>query len=86
MYSAANIDINSILDERIRECSYEEGRWFTLLRMEPEVWKKRIYEHSMFMVDYPKYTDPIAWDLWPIPQTVIDLNTQAVFEQNPGWE
>ncbi len=85
MYSAGNIDINSILDERMRECLFEEGRWFTLLRMEPEVWKQRIYNHSMFIADYPNYSLPITWDLWPIPQNVIELNTDAEFPQNSGW-
>jgi tetratricopeptide (TPR) repeat protein len=86
MYTAGNIDINSILDERIRECLFEEGRWFTLLRMEPEVWKQRIYDHGMFIADYPRYNLPVKWDLWPIPQSIRDLNAGAEFPQNPGWE
>lgn len=86
MYSADKFDINSILDERIRECLYEEGRWFTLLRMEPDVWKQRIYDHGMFIADYSRYTLPIEWNLWPIPQSIIDLNVDAEMTQNPGWE
>jgi len=86
MYTEANIDINAILDERIRECIYEEGRWFTFLRMEPEVWKQRIYDHAMYWSDYKTETTPIAWDLWPIPQDIIDLNTGAPMEQNKGWK
>jgi tetratricopeptide (TPR) repeat protein len=85
LYTAATIDIHVILDERIRECLFEEGRWFTLLRMEPEVWKQRIYDYGMFTSDYPRYNLPIRWDLWPIPQSIIDLNVGADFPQNPGW-
>ena len=25
------------------------------------------------------------WNLWPIPQTYIDLNVEAELAQNPGW-
>ena len=85
MYEADQMDINVILDERIRECIFEEGRWFTFLRMEPQVWKQRIYDHAMYWVDYRKYSTPIAWNLWPIPQDIIDLNTGAKMEQNEGW-
>ncbi|MCQ2146588.1 MAG: RagB/SusD family nutrient uptake outer membrane protein, partial [Bacteroidales bacterium] len=35
----STIDINIILDERVRELYMEEFRWFTLLRMKPEEWK-----------------------------------------------
>ena len=29
----------------------------------------------------------LAWDLWPIPQTYVDLNTDNPegMKQNPGW-
>jgi tetratricopeptide (TPR) repeat protein len=85
MYTAANVDINSILDERLRECLFEEGRWFTFLRMEPAVWKQRLYDHAMFIHDYVNYTIPIPFDLWPIPQKIRELNTGAEFPQNTGW-
>lgn len=86
MYTAADVNINSILDERMRECLFEEARWCTFLRMEPEVWKQRIYDHSMFMKDYPKYNMKIEWNLWPIPKSVVDMNTGAPMEQNSGWK
>jgi tetratricopeptide (TPR) repeat protein len=85
MYTAANVDIDAILDERIRELLFEEGRWFTLLRMEPATWKQRLYDHAMFIHDYVKYTISIPFDLWPIPQNTIELNTEADFPQNTGW-
>lgn len=86
MYTTDGFDINDILDERARELLYEEARWFTFLRMEPEVWKQRIYDHAMYWSDYKKVTTPIAWNLWPIPQDIIDLNTGAPMEQNAGWK
>ena len=86
MYTAANITIDEILNERIRELLFEEGRWFTLLRMEPDIWKKRIKDYGMFTHDYPKYNLAITWNLWPIPQNVIELNKGAEFPQNPGWK
>ncbi len=85
-YTASDIDINSILDERIRELMGEEGRWFTLLRMEPEVWKQRLYDHAMYIEQYPIYTREIPWNLFPIPQSYIDLNTGAELTQNEGWD
>lgn len=84
LFSAAEMTIDVILDERIRECLFEEGRWYTFLRMEPEVWKKRISDHSMYWSDFPTYKTPIAWDLWPIPQNIIELNTIDM-PQNKGW-
>ena len=86
MYTTDGFDIDDILDERARELIYEEARWFTFLRMEPEVWKQRIYDHAMYWSDYKKVTTPIAWNLWPIPQDIIDLNTGAPMEQNAGWK
>jgi len=86
LFNEADININIILDERLRELLFEEGRWFTLLRLEPEIWKQRLYDHAMFIHDYKNYTLPIKFNLWPIPQKVIELNTGALFIQNEGWE
>ena len=51
MFSASEIDIYTILDERARELSFEERRWPTLLRMgsnlnggSNEVMKKQILD------------------------------------------
>jgi hypothetical protein len=35
---------------------------------------------------YPPSFEPITWTLLPYPQSVIDGNTGAIIEQNPGWE
>ncbi len=95
----ATVDIQTILDERGRELLYEEFRWATFLRMKPEEWKQRIYNYGMYSAregtnPYELYPNTRRWaedksqikfDLWPIPQTYIDLNTGAVLEQNAGW-
>ena len=95
-YSTISIDI--ILDERARELLYEEFRWATFLRMKPSEWKHRIYDYGMYSArantpvgsDYRRWADftgEIEWNLWPIPQTYIDLNTESDgMPQNPGWK
>jgi len=94
---ATSIDIQVILDERARELMLEEDRWATFLRMKPEEWKPRILNYGMYTAKsgdatYPtvrrwsEYTEStIKFDNWPIPQTYIELNTEAEMEQNPGW-
>ncbi len=80
------IDIEFILDERVRELFMEERRWCTLLRMGGTVAADQIKAHSYYMADRVSYTGTIDWNLFPIPQSVIDANLNAVIEQNPGWD
>jgi len=78
----ANVDINYILDERARELYAEEHRYITLLRLGKLVERVRLY-----------HSNPLRWgasiadhnNLWPIPQTEIDLNINAKLTQNPGY-
>ncbi|MFC4097712.1 RagB/SusD family nutrient uptake outer membrane protein [Euzebyella saccharophila] len=81
--TAGDIDIDFILDERARELLTEESRWHTLLRMGGTVAVDRIREYAM----HPHVATSLTFDynLWPIPQTVIDRNSGNVLEQNPGW-
>ena len=81
--TAADIDLDLILDERARELVYEESRWNTLLRMGGTVAIDRIKKYSYW--DYPRTTLNKTFNLWPIPQTVIDTNKDVKLEQNPGW-
>ncbi len=94
----SEISIKVILEERARELLYEEFRWATFLRMKPAEWKYRIYDYGMYSArandpkvgsDYRRWADftgEIKWDLWPIPQTYIDLNTESEgLTQNPGY-
>ena len=85
LVEAADIDLDFILDERIRELLAEENRRFTLMRTGTLV--DRAYEHNG--------TNPIEQYqlrgltethlLLPIPQREIDLNKDGDLEQNPGY-
>lgn len=90
--TASDITLQYILDERVRELYSEERRWVTLLRMGDDGIKS-LNSHAMYIADqaywggYFKASQPqvTKWNLFPIPQTVIDNNTGATIEQNPGW-
>ncbi|MBQ3881141.1 MAG: RagB/SusD family nutrient uptake outer membrane protein [Bacteroidales bacterium] len=108
-FTADEMTLQVLLDERCRELMYEEDRWATFLRQEPETWKTRIWSYGMWSYDPAKGTlnknaklfpdtqqvnaanggqsPALAWDLWPIPQTYVDLNTDNPegMKQNPGW-
>ncbi len=86
MLTAADMDdsFNTILDERARELIYEECRWNTLLRMGGTIAVDRIKKYAY----WPETASTLnfTFNLWPIPQLVIDSNTENTLEQNPGWE
>lgn len=82
--SASDVDIDYILDERARELYIEESRWNTLLRMGGTVATDRIKEYALH--DHVALTLTFDYNLWPIPQTVIDRNKDVKWEQNPGWD
>lgn len=76
---AADVDINYLLDERARELTGEELRRLTLARMG-------------LLVERTKKYNPISastiqsfHNLLPIPQSVIDANTETKFPQNSGY-
>ena len=82
--------IHSMYQERTRELSWEEHRWPTLLRMGKtgatnEVMHHQINNHAMYVNDLPVYKDGIKWSLFPIPQSIIQMNVDAPMKQNPGW-
>lgn len=82
--TAADIHVDLILDERARELVYEEWRWNTLLRMGGNIATERIKKYAYW--PEAKATLTFNFNLWPIPQTVIDTNKDVKLEQNPGWE
>jgi len=84
LITAGDVDIDFILDERARELFGEECRWNTLLRMGGTVAVDRIREYAMH--DLTRLTLNFDYNLWPIPQSVIDRNKDVKMEQNPGWE
>jgi hypothetical protein len=77
--SAADVNIDLILDERSRELFGEEERRNTLLRTHK--WLERTYLYNKFGGELIAPRDT----LFPIPQDVIDANLTGDFPQNPGW-
>jgi starch-binding outer membrane protein, SusD/RagB family len=78
--TAADIDIDFILDERARELAGEQLRWFDLKRTGQLV--ERVKKHN------PDGAPNIAeyHNLRPIPQIEIDvLQNKSEFTQNPGY-
>lgn len=85
LVTAADMDdkFNTILDERARELVYEECRWNTLLRMGGTIATDRIKQYAYWPEAQSTLT--FTYNLWPIPQLVIDANKDAKLAQNPGW-
>ncbi len=83
--TAGDMDDNfkTILDERARELIYEECRWNTLLRMGGTIAVDRIKKYAYWPETAATLT--FNYNVWPIPQLVIDSNTEAIIEQNPAW-
>ncbi|MBO5252172.1 MAG: RagB/SusD family nutrient uptake outer membrane protein [Bacteroidaceae bacterium] len=82
------INIDFILDERIRELVAEENRRFTLMRtgelanrvnMMVTKWAEKAENKQLKGFDAKKHI------LLPIPLTETQLNKDAVLEQNPGY-
>jgi starch-binding outer membrane protein, SusD/RagB family len=74
---------NLILDERTRELVYEECRWNTLLRMGGTIAVDRIKKYAFW--PEANATLNFQYNLWPIPQLVIDANKDVKLDQNSGW-
>ncbi|MHA7941573.1 RagB/SusD family nutrient uptake outer membrane protein [Formosa sp. 3Alg 14/1] len=85
LVNAGDIDIDFILDERARELHFEEYRLLTLKRLNKVVDRVTAYnpyyngKYDTGFVVHDYHT------LWPIPQQEIERNTEAVLEQNPGY-
>ena len=77
--TAADLDIDFILDERSRELFIEEHRRYTLLRTGK--WYERTKAHNNFGGENITLRDT----LFPIPQVVIDANLTSPMPQNPGF-
>lgn len=76
---ASEMDIDYILDERLRELHYEEMRLFTLTRLGKLVERAQKYS-PLTNGNYKEYHN-----LYPIPYSEIEKNVEAVLEQNPGY-
>jgi hypothetical protein len=85
--TASDIDLNFILDERVRELIAEENRRMTLVRT--NTLKERILLNGDKVPYAPEskvitgFQDYHA--LLPIPLTERQLNKDAELEQNPGY-
>lgn len=77
--SAAQMDMDFLLDERIRELVGEESRRFTLVRTGKYVDRVRKYNEVL------RNTVDEHHALWPVPKTIIDANRDIEFPQNPGY-
>lgn len=78
---AGDVTIDYILDERLRELSFEEPRIMTLGRL------GLIYDRVSRYNDYTEGETVSEYNnLYPIPYSEIERNTDAVLEQNPGYE
>jgi hypothetical protein len=87
---AADVDIDYILDERLRELTFEEFRMLTLCRMGKLVERTKKYNYSFkgingTAIESSGMSMEEYHNLWPIPYNEIERNTEAVLEQNPGY-
>jgi len=78
--ATADMTMDFLLDERIRELVGEESRKFTLVRTKKYVDRVKLRNPAIA----GKVTENHA--LWPIPQSIRDANTGAPFPQNPGYQ
>jgi hypothetical protein len=86
----SEVDIDYLLDERLRELYYEEMRMVTLCRLGKLVDRTRKYNVTYTGLAGRIYesTGTSIQDyhnLWPIPFAEIERNIDAVMEQNPGY-
>ncbi len=77
--TAADINIDFILDERARELLMEEDRRYSLLRTGK--WLERVKKYNKRGGEFAAEKD----QLFPIPQNVIDANLENPMPQNPGY-
>lgn len=77
--TAAQVTIDYILDERMRELGVEEKRMLTLTRLGKLY--DRVRKHNPF---YGVNMEP-RFNRWAIPFGEIEKNTGATLEQNPGY-
>ena len=81
------VTLDFVLDERIRELVGEENRRMTLMRTGTLV--SRVLRANPANPNYPASLSVSGiqnhHQLLPIPQTEINLNKDALLEQNPGY-
>ncbi|UCS92030.1 RagB/SusD family nutrient uptake outer membrane protein [Echinicola marina] len=80
----SDVDIDYILDERARELHFETPRLLTLMRL-GKLAEKVKERDPMHNGKYANHGVSEKHNRWPIPQSEIERNTEAVLEQNPGY-
>jgi hypothetical protein len=80
--TAGQITLNYILDERARELLAEENRRMTLMRTNTLVARTTLYNTQTIN---PVLGLSSKHNLLPIPQSEINLNKDAILEQNSGY-
>lgn len=81
----AEFNINYILDERGREMLGEYNRWFDLKRTGTLVTRAVQYNYKITSASNFNGNNGALKILRPIPQTVLDLNQNKNFPQNPAY-
>ncbi len=81
--SASDVTLDFILDERVRELVGEENRRMTLMRTKTLVTRATRYNSVSPVNQMTGISNNNL--LMPIPQSEINLNKDAVLEQNPGY-
>jgi len=79
LITGAEVTIDFILDERLRELFLEEPRRITLNRL------GLLYDRTKRFNHYSSASVKPFNNLYPIPSVEIQNNTEAVLEQNPGY-
>jgi len=82
--TAAEFNINYILDERGRELVGEYKRWFDLKRTGTLVERASAHNYKIKAANFVGVDGQLKI-LRPIPQTALDLNQNKDFPQNPGY-
>lgn len=82
-FTADDVNLHTILDERCRELMHEEDRWGTLLRLEPAIWKDRIYSYGMWTYNGAKSTLNKNAKLYPETMLHEDTNTDIKWDLWP---
>lgn len=73
------MNLDFLLDERLRELYGEELRMVTLTRM------GKLYDRDKKYNEKSGLTIEQYHNLWPIPFSEIERNINAKLEQNPGY-
>ena len=77
--SASQVNLDYILDERMRELGIEEKRRLTLMRLGV------LYNRVMKCNPYYRSEMLEKYNLWPIPAAEIERNHENPLQQNPGY-